>query len=251
VEYFSLGPNDISVDEAQLVILRPTKDRQSNVAAFPSPTSRRFNARALSVLGRDRNKQDMERSKVTLQQQLPSTLRNLQPAALKALHHPQTHHDIPTLPSQIGPEIHGFDPADPNALSQHFQPDLGGPSIANNSQLTNAFEHNKHPRHYSAPAHGQPQTPQQRQSHTFQQHHGGQFGVLTPQALLPSQMGPPNSSIGRLQQEQEFFQTPEQGVGKSDGHFHDLKVVPHPPNLEEWREKLFHVNETITLTEEE
>lgn len=202
---------------------------------------------ALSVVGRDRNKQDMERSEVALQQQLPSTLRNLQPAALQALHHPQTHHDIPTLPSQIGPEIHGFDPADPDALSQHFQPDLGGPSNANNSQSTHAFEH---PRHYSAHANGQPQTPQHRPSQTFQQHHGGQFGVLTPQASLTSQL-PQHNSIGGLQQEQEFFQTPEQGGGKCDGHFRDLKVVPHPPNLDEWREKLFHVNETIALTEEE
>jgi len=193
----------------------------------------------------------MERSEVALQQQLPSTLRNLQPAALQALHHPQAHHDIPTLPAQIGSEIHGFDTADQDAMSQHFQHDLGGPSHANNAQSTHAFEHSNHPRHYSAHANGQPQTPQHRPSHTFQHHFGGQFGVLTPQASLTGQLQSQRSSMGQLQQEQEFFQTPEHGSGKSDGHFRDLKVVPHPPNLDEWREKLFHVNETITLTEEE
>lgn len=193
----------------------------------------------------------MEGSEVALQQPLPPTLRSLQPAALQALHHPQTHHNIATLPSQIGQEIPGFDSADANALSQHFQPDLGGPSHTSNSQSSNAFEHSNHPRHYAAHANGHPQTPQQRPRHTFQQHHGGQFGVLTPQAPLPSQLQVPHSSVGRLHQEPEFFQSPDQGGGKSDGHFRDLKVIPYPPNLEEWREKLFNVNETITLTEEE
>lgn len=75
--------------------------------------------------------------------------------------------------------------------------------------------------------------------------------MLAPQAWVPSQLQSQHNTVGRIQQEQEFFQTPEQSVGKSDGHFRDLKVVPHPPNLDEWREKLFHVNETITLTEEE
>lgn len=193
----------------------------------------------------------MEGSEVALQQPLPPTLRNLQPAALQALHHPQARHNIPTLASQINQEIPGFDTADANALSQHFQPDLGGPSNINNPQSTNAFEHSNHPRHYAPHANGQPQTPQQRPPHIFQQHHGGQFGVLTPQVPLPSQLHAQHSAIGHQQQEPEFFPTPEQGGGKSDGHFRDLKVVPNPPNLEEWREKLFNVNETITLTEEE
>lgn len=37
------------------------------------------------------------------------------------------------------------------------------------------------------------------------------------------------------------------------GHsqFQGLKLVPNPPDLEEWREKLFNVDDMITLTEEE
>ncbi|KAI9877327.1 MAG: hypothetical protein M1830_004230 [Pleopsidium flavum] len=193
----------------------------------------------------------MENPEVALQQQLPSTLRNLQPAALQALHHPQAHHALPTLASQIGPDLGGFDPADANALSQNFQTELGEPSNAHNLQSTNAFEQNHHPRHHSAHANSRQQTPQHRQSHTFQQHHGGQFGILTPQSPLPTQLHQRHSSIGRLQQEHELFQSPEQGGDKSDGHFGELKIVPHPPNLEEWRERLFHVNEMITLTEDE
>lgn len=35
------------------------------------------------------------------------------------------------------------------------------------------------------------------------------------------------------------------------GQFQGLKLIPNPPNLDEWREKLFHVDEMITLTEEQ
>jgi hypothetical protein len=30
-----------------------------------------------------------------------------------------------------------------------------------------------------------------------------------------------------------------------------MKLVPDPPDLEYWREKLFNVDETITLTEDQ
>lgn len=35
------------------------------------------------------------------------------------------------------------------------------------------------------------------------------------------------------------------------GQFQGLKLIPNPPNLEEWRKRLFDVDEMITLTEEE
>jgi hypothetical protein len=37
----------------------------------------------------------------------------------------------------------------------------------------------------------------------------------------------------------------------SHGQFEGLKLIPNPPNLSEWRNKLFHVDDTITLTEEQ
>ena len=37
----------------------------------------------------------------------------------------------------------------------------------------------------------------------------------------------------------------------TDGHFRNLKMIPNPPNLEEWRNRLFDVDETIILTEDE
>lgn len=37
----------------------------------------------------------------------------------------------------------------------------------------------------------------------------------------------------------------------SHGQFEALKLIPNPPNLDEWRSRLFHVDDTITLTEDE
>lgn len=36
-----------------------------------------------------------------------------------------------------------------------------------------------------------------------------------------------------------------------DSHLVGLKIVPNPPDLDAWRERLFNVDEPITLTEEQ
>lgn len=79
--------------------------------------------------------------------------------------------------------------------------------------------------------------------HTPQQHgNTGQFGILTPRPIQ-------HNSINRLQQEDDIFGTPEVDQ-KSNGHL-PTKIVIDPPNLAEWRQRLFNVDETITLTQEE
>lgn len=40
-------------------------------------------------------------------------------------------------------------------------------------------------------------------------------------------------------------------VISNHGQFEGLKLIPNPPDLEAWRERLFHVDDTITLTQEE
>ncbi|PVI07169.1 hypothetical protein DM02DRAFT_609149 [Periconia macrospinosa] len=43
----------------------------------------------------------------------------------------------------------------------------------------------------------------------------------------------------------------EEAPVSNHGQFEGLKLIPAPPGLDGWREKLFHVDDTITLTEEE
>ncbi len=42
-----------------------------------------------------------------------------------------------------------------------------------------------------------------------------------------------------------------QSNGASEARFGGLKTIPDPPNLQEWREKLFNVEDVVTLTEDE
>ena len=89
-------------------------------------------------------------------------------------------------------------------------------------------------------------TPRSQQNNALQ-HQAGQFGILTPHPALPSQHHLPNA----LQHEQDLFPSPDQNGGKEGGHFSNMKFVPNPPNLEEWRTRLFNVDDIITLTEDE
>ena len=38
---------------------------------------------------------------------------------------------------------------------------------------------------------------------------------------------------------------------KAGGHFSNLKMIPDPPDLDAWRERLFNVSDVIELTEDE
>lgn len=83
-----------------------------------------------------------------------------------------------------------------------------------------------------------PHTPHQTSTNN-----GGQFGILTTGPIQ-------HNSIGRLQQEEDIFASPDGSDQKSNGHL-STKIVVDPPNLAEWRQKLFNVDEIITLSEEE
>jgi len=62
-----------------------------------------------------------------------------------------------------------------------------------------------------------------------------------------------HNSIARLQQEEDVYAQPQNVQEGSDtkGNGHDMKLVENPPDLAKWRQQLFDVNETITLSEEE
>ena len=83
----------------------------------------------------------------------------------------------------------------------------------------------------------------------------GQFGILSPHPPTQSQLL--NSSLshdeqlGRLQNELDLRPVPVTDGGTTEGHFSNMKMIPNPPNLEQWRRRLFDVDETSALTEEQ
>ncbi|KAL1653490.1 hypothetical protein SLS61_004000 [Didymella pomorum] len=94
-----------------------------------------------------------------------------------------------------------------------------------------------------------------------------QFAPLPPHALhyeqqFAQQQQYAPQSYQQIQQQspqQQQYSSPLESVaGPSDettlanhGQFKGLKLIPNPPNLEEWRQRLFHVDDIITLTEEQ
>ncbi|KAJ9647863.1 hypothetical protein H2199_001639 [Coniosporium tulheliwenetii] len=64
---------------------------------------------------------------------------------------------------------------------------------------------------------------------------------------------PQQRRIAQLQQEPGASQASEaeEHAAKSDSHLKGLKRIPDPPNLEAWRQKLFNVDDTIVLTEDQ
>jgi len=169
-----------------------------------------------------------------LHQQLPSAYRTLQPQG-QGIQHGQPHLAHHTLGSQSG-----LDLIDHNDPVFHQDLRLQDPRLQDPNghpfQSPNPFDRNNgHPSMHVQNT-GSPHTPQQHDG-------GGQFGILTAGPLQ-------HNSIGRLQQEEDLFGSPEGADQKSNGHL-SSKIVPDPPNLAEWRQRLFNVDEMITLSEEE
>lgn len=81
--------------------------------------------------------------------------------------------------------------------------------------------------------------PQPRQSfQTPTRYPNGSFSVITPdQPQQPPVAFPVNQDV-----------SPAKETG---GHFTGMKAIPNPPDLQEWRQKLFNIKEMITMTEDE
>jgi glutathione S-transferase len=168
-----------------------------------------------------------------LHQQIPNAYRNLKPQANQAIQHGQPHLGHHALSAQNGLDLTGLDDNDPvfhQDLQQLQDPNRHG------FQGPNPFDRSHGHRPMHVQNNGSPHTPQQHSN-------GGQFGILTAGPLQ-------HNSIRQLQQEDDIFGTPEGGDQKSNGHLSD-KIVVDPPNLAEWRQKLFNVDEMITLSEEQ
>lgn len=203
----------------------------------------------------------------------------IQPAALEALHHSPDgstlHQHLQSLP----PGLQSLDAISPDPSDGLFQRYLSNAQVA--SQVTshaphalnapNPFEHDA----------GLPHAQNQFQAipPSGYQHPVARFNLI-PAPPHPTQQHiqappPPSQQIAqqppRIQQrlpdiepQTEFVQPQAQSQSQSQGQnqdddapvtnhgqFEGLKLIPNPPNLDEWRDKLFHVDDTITLTEDE
>lgn len=75
--------------------------------------------------------------------------------------------------------------------------------------------------------------------------------MLTPHAQVPKQDSNHREALGQLKNEIDLQPAPAQEEGTTDGHFSNLKMVLDPPNLEQWRKRLFDLDDTISMTEDE
>ena len=189
----------------------------------------------------------MDGPTATLQRPFHPVPRHIQPQPPHAFQQPPVHAHSALAP-QLESELQGLDHADAHAYSPQFHTQFDETPSRQVLHSTNAFDQRQpqpQPRFTEIRANAL-HTPRNQQSNAVQ-HPAGQFGILTPHPSLPSQLHLPNG----LQNEQDLFPSPEQNGAKEGGHFSNMKFVPDPPNLEEWRTRLFNVDDTMTLTEDE
>lgn len=151
--------------------------------------------------------------------------------------HPSQDHHHPPLVSQLG-----LDPID----SFQFNPHLDAHHSLQQLQPRDTFEQRPSPRFHEIRPDN---TTKFQQEDAFTR--GSQFGVLTSHPQVPSQPQSHQEAQGRLQNEIDLRPVPIQDGGTTEGHFSNLKLIPNPPHLEEWRKRLFNVDGVIVLTEDE
>ncbi|KAF2182188.1 hypothetical protein K469DRAFT_586915 [Zopfia rhizophila CBS 207.26] len=180
---------------------------------------------------------------------LQPALRTLQPGALETLHQspdgPLHQHLQSLAPTLQGLEAIATDPNEAIFQQRYLGDAPPGP---HGLHASNPFEHNAGLPHSQTQFQGIPTT--------GYQHNGNQFLIAAPPPPSHLQAPPitrPPPQIPEIDPQTEFVQNQEldDTPVTSHGQFEDLKLIPNPPNLDEWRDRLFHVDETITLTEDE
>ncbi|KAK7632175.1 glutathione S-transferase [Phyllosticta citricarpa] len=177
-------------------------------------------------------------------QQSPPTLRTLQPAVLHSFHHTQEDQTLGAAQNfAAAAGAFGLHPADQNTLLQ--QGFLGQVSDPRSIRQPGAF-FNQHGRPLES------------------------ISNLHQQSFLPTALNVGQFSYGATQSQhfildsfvkpqgfdQVPIQEPEAAAGKDadgdaaqdDGH---ASFVPDPPGLAAWRNRLFHLDETVVMTEDQ
>ena len=176
-------------------------------------------------------------------------LRTLQPAELQALHQsPDGTLHLQTL----SPGLQSLDAITAEASEALFQQRYLGepPQTSHGLHAQHAYNHN------AGLPHSQPQFAPMP---TGYQHVPTRFNLISasPQHLHAPPPPPPlpraSQQIVELEPQVDYGnnQDVDDTPVTSHGQFEGLKMIAHPPSLDEWREKLFHVDDTVTLTEDE
>ncbi|KAI1398764.1 hypothetical protein F4819DRAFT_467450 [Hypoxylon fuscum] len=182
-------------------------------------------------------------------------------------HHPQQqqphHFRVSSLSSHPSLDLSALDTSDPAVIQQHLQrlhavptvPVVQGDYVPHSQD---GFDGEPNPTRMLQHTHSQTApdlrpTPTQHASLPRQPSHSmppsthdphGQFGILAQSSI---------SQANLLQQEEDMFAQPT-GPDSSEHRPHGQlvnRIVVDPPDLEAWREKLFNVDDTIILTNDQ
>lgn len=158
-----------------------------------------------------------------------------------SIYHTQSQAHAPNLVSQLD-----LDPADPFQFNTHLDNPLGAQPSLHALQPRHGFDQRPLPRFHEI------QSLVSSNAHDNDAYlRGAPYSVLSPLQQLSSQPQPHPETIVRPPNEIETRLAPVENAEGTDGHFSNLKMIPNPPELELWRNKLFGVDELITLTEDQ
>jgi hypothetical protein len=85
----------------------------------------------------------------------------------------------------------------------------------------------------------------------YMESRNGDMQSMLPATPQHQQHSLPQNLIPQFQNSPAALESPSSPPSQRDGHFSNMKLIPNPPDLQQWREKLFGVDETIVLSEEE
>jgi glutathione S-transferase len=167
----------------------------------------------------------------------------------------EQHFSIPTLPSHGNIGLGVLDGTDASVFHPHSHTQ-SLPHLQRLQDLPNIpiLQQDLHQQHQlNAPPAATPPPPSESAPPSHVSH--TQYGMLTPNPMAIV----PNTTIAKLQQGEEYItssgplaspSTPESNESRPHGQL-VYKIVANPPDLHAWREKLFNVDNTIILTNDE
>ncbi|MCJ1288441.1 hypothetical protein MMC26_007798 [Xylographa opegraphella] len=178
------------------------------------------------------------------QQAFPKSQRSLNPFS--------EFHNPPAQPSAVpfaslDPHLQDLDSGE--VFAQHFRNQFTDPGHNQHLRDGDLFNRNVIPRFQEVRSHTIPPHPR----HTHPVELVGQFAQLPLNAQRPQNAYLHNNTLDRIQRDRSEVQ-PAQSANeprKADGHFENTKIIPNPPDLLAWRERLFDVDEIITLSEDD